>query len=409
MANLYIRYPSASGSSTTANQGSPAVLANAWPVKVSDGINYAAVKAASTAPQATDPALVVSISPNSSINTSNLANGLTGAAVPTTATYIGVNKAGNLTGLVMDSASNLMTAIGAIDGTIDNANSTTVTLGASGNFTGSWVQITNFASIQVGIYSDQSSATDGFKLQFSQDGTTVAHTHTYTYESTSNGTGYLFQPEFKYYRVNYTNDGVAQTTFQLISTLRTVAMFPSQYRVSQAITGESQAIATKGVIYGLTTGGGGGYVAVKVTPSGALAVDATLSALDAAVLGQETMANSLPVVLASNQSAITTTQQGSTNANAPTYNIYSSSSITTAAYTQLVASTTSAINALDIFDSSGQAMILATGGAGSETIIAYVPPGGASYRVSIPAGTRVAYKALTANATSGYLLINYWS
>lgn len=53
------------GGSTTANQGTPNTLANGWPVKITDGTNGpAAVKAASTAPAATDQALVVALSPN---------------------------------------------------------------------------------------------------------------------------------------------------------------------------------------------------------------------------------------------------------------------------------------------------------------------------------------------------------
>lgn len=47
------------------NQGTAATTANAWPHKITDGTNVAAVKAASTTPVAADPALVVSVSPNS--------------------------------------------------------------------------------------------------------------------------------------------------------------------------------------------------------------------------------------------------------------------------------------------------------------------------------------------------------
>jgi hypothetical protein len=50
--------------SAQVNQGSAAATAGAWPVKVTDGTNVAAVKAASTAAAATDPAEVVAISPN---------------------------------------------------------------------------------------------------------------------------------------------------------------------------------------------------------------------------------------------------------------------------------------------------------------------------------------------------------
>lgn len=126
----------------------------------------------------------------------------------------------------------------------------------------------------------------------------------------------------------------------------------------------------------------------------------------AITLSQKTSANSFPVVLASDQSSISVTQGAFTASNAPVQNIYSSVNITTAAYTQLIASTTSATKYIDIFDSSGQAMILATGAAASEVILAYIPPGGDSFSFAIPSGTRVAYKALSANATSGYLLLN---
>lgn len=119
---------------------------------------------------------------------------------------------------------------------------------------------------------------------------------------------------------------------------------------------------------------------------------------------------SLRVTLASDTSTNTnpfsTNQKGLATANAPITNDYSSVNVTTAAYTQLIASTTSATTYVDIFDSSGQAMILATGGAGSETVQAYIPPGGDSFSFAIPASTRVAIKALTATATSGYILLN---
>jgi hypothetical protein len=54
------------GGAVTANQGTAAALSGAWPIEVTDGTNGpAAVKAPSTAPLATDKAVVVAISPNS--------------------------------------------------------------------------------------------------------------------------------------------------------------------------------------------------------------------------------------------------------------------------------------------------------------------------------------------------------
>jgi hypothetical protein len=143
-------------------------------------------------------------------------------------------------------------------------------------------------------------------------------------------------------------------------------------------------------------------------------------------LGQALAAASVPVVLTAAQittltplSTVAATQSGSWTvtggntvtgtqiANAPVQNIYSSTNITTSAYVQLVASTTNTINSVYIFDSSGQAMIFAIGGSGSEVAQIYVPPGGGNFPIQIASGTRIAYKALSANATAGYLIMSF--
>ena len=49
---------------SSSNQGTPAITANAWPILVTDGTNVGTVKPASTASIATDTALVIQISPN---------------------------------------------------------------------------------------------------------------------------------------------------------------------------------------------------------------------------------------------------------------------------------------------------------------------------------------------------------
>jgi hypothetical protein len=64
--------------------------------KITDGTNNAAVKAASTAAVAADPALVVAISPNNTITTSNASVGSNNAALPTSSTEIGGSDGTNL-------------------------------------------------------------------------------------------------------------------------------------------------------------------------------------------------------------------------------------------------------------------------------------------------------------------------
>lgn len=448
--------------------------------------------------------------------------------------------------LKTDSNGELQVDIQSLTGTVDTSNSTTTPLTGGASFTGTWVVNKDYASLQLGVKADQNSATDGLEMQFSNDGSTVHHVHYYSYLTASGGIGYLFQPEFKYYRVKYTNGASAQTSFTLSLTARSVPLFPSQYRVSQTITSETQAIMTKSVITGETTAGGGGFVNVKVNPSGALTVDATLSALDAALDGQKTMASSLPVVIASDQTAVPASQSGTwnitnisgtislpTNAatsakqdtgntslssidgklgslgqkamtgSAPvviasdqtaipasqsgTWNIgaistsvtpgtaaanlgkavdsaagstdtgilalavrddsltvltpvdndytqlrvndngrlwsetagktcfnyaridYTSTSVTTGAYVQLLASTLATITEVEIFDSSGQTLFLAYGSAGSETNLCYITPGGnGRIPVTIPNATRVAIKAVSATANAGEITVNFY-
>ena len=56
----------------TVNQGTANTVANAWTSKITDGTNTGVVKAASTAAVATDPALVVALSPNNNTLTNAL-------------------------------------------------------------------------------------------------------------------------------------------------------------------------------------------------------------------------------------------------------------------------------------------------------------------------------------------------
>lgn len=124
--------------------------------------------------------------------------------------------------------------------------------------------------------------------------------------------------------------------------------------------------------------------------------------------GAATIANSTPVNIASDQT-VPTKVAGKVVSTAPVQTNYSGTPVTTAAYVQLVASTSAAITHLSIFDSSGQAMILATGAAASEVVQLYIAPGGGEYDLAIASGTRISIKALTATASSGYNLLNMLS
>jgi hypothetical protein len=89
---------------------------------------------------------------------------------------------------------------------------------------------------------------------------------------------------------------------------------------------------------------------------------------------------------------------------------YSSSSVTTGAWVELVASLSAQVNKLDIFDSSGETLELGTGAAASETRLILVTPGGNGLLpVQIASGTRVSLRAVSATANTGEIVLNFLS
>jgi hypothetical protein len=103
-------------------------------------------------------------------------------------------------------------------------------------------------------------------------------------------------------------------------------------------------------------------------------------------------------------------QVGRAKADTSSYNDYSSTSVTTAAYVELEASLAAACKEIEIFDSSGQGMILAVGAAASEVDQIYIFPGGnGRVPLAIAASSRVSIKAKTATASSGFIMINYYT
>lgn len=90
-------------------------------------------------------------------------------------------------------------------------------------------------------------------------------------------------------------------------------------------------------------------------------------------------------------------------------NDYTVTPVTTGAYVQLIASTSSAYSALEIFDSSGQTLVLAIGAAASEVDQFIIFPGG-NGRIPFTLATaqRISIKALSATANVGEIDINFY-
>lgn len=234
-----------------------------------------------------------------------------------------------------------------------------------------------------------------------------------------------------------------------------------------AVTSANVGLVTNTVIHGLTTGGGGGYIDIKVTPSGALTVDATvsssalpagaateatLSALNGKVTacntgavtisssalpagaatettlsalntkipaqGQALMAASVPVVIASNQTAIPVSGSFSAAANSVVdlldANILDTSSTnipgSASSPVQVVASLAATVKALQLLDTTGAFVGVYVGGVGSEVLKLVMGPGSdQTIEHAIPSGSRVSLKRLdsTTAVSSGIVAINF--
>lgn len=88
---------------------------------------------------------------------------------------------------------------------------------------------------------------------------------------------------------------------------------------------------------------------------------------------------------------------------------YSGTNVTTGAWVEVIAATDKPCNAIEIFDSSGSILEIALGAAASEVALPYyILPGGSVLLLpfEIPKGSRVSLKALDADATAGFFILN---
>jgi hypothetical protein len=153
--------------------------------------------------------------------------------------------------------------------------------------------------------------------------------------------------------------------------------------INETLNQYSLAKLTRSVITGETTAGGGGFVNVKVNPSGSLTT--SIGDIDG-VKGQATMANSLPVVIASNQSAIpitdnsgsitvdgtvAATQSGTWSVANATYSTSTLSNVTAAASnTTLLASNASRRQAI-LYNDADTAVYVKLGTTASSSSFSY--------------------------------------
>lgn len=172
-------------------------------------------------------------------------------------------------------------------------------------------------------------------------------------------------------------------------------------------------LATEATVATLATEATVATLATEATVA-TLATETTLSSINTKTpaLGQAAMAASVPVVIASNQTAIPVSLSGTSGSSLvdSVRNDYTSTSVTTGAWVQLIASTSGDVSSIFIFDSSGQTLELGVGAAASEVRVSIIVPGGnGQVPLAIASGSRVAVRAISATASVGELDINLYS
>lgn len=112
----------------------------------------------------------------------------------------------------------------------DPGNSTSNLLGAGASFTGTGFDATGFISVVVIVRASHASATEGIKIQFSNDSfTTILKEHQFTYSANDLGEGRIYSVpanQGEEYRITYTNGSTAQTSFSLRTELSTSIVQP---------------------------------------------------------------------------------------------------------------------------------------------------------------------------------------
>jgi hypothetical protein len=86
----------------------------------------------------------------------------------------------------------------------------------------------------------------------------------------------------------------------------------------------------------------------------------------------------------------------------------SGANITTAAWTELSASLTKSTSAIEVYNGTDQTLVLGVGAAASEAELNWyiIPGGNGKVPCNLTAGSRLAVKAVGADATTGALVLN---
>jgi hypothetical protein len=157
---------------------------------------------------------------------------------------------------------------------LSSDNSTVAQLAISGLYEGTGEDMLGYAQVAITLHSDVSSTDGGMQFQWSMDDTNWDDSYNFHLDHTESTTRrFQFPVCARYFRVRYTNGGTQTADFRVQTILHRGNILTSIHSVGAEVVHDRSCQLMKSVIVGETTAGGGGYVNVKVNPSGALTVE----------------------------------------------------------------------------------------------------------------------------------------
>lgn len=147
--------------------------------------------------------------------------------------------------------------------------SSTTPLAGGATYTSAAFEVTKYSAINVNVFSNVASATDGLRVEFSTDGTNWDHSHRTTYPGTT-GIGYIFNVEYRYARVVFVNGATAQAAFRLQTILKRQFTDASLFTLDQTVSGTMFSKLVKSALTAKNPSGS--YISIDATNGGNLKV-----------------------------------------------------------------------------------------------------------------------------------------
>lgn len=439
--SFYVSYPGATISGAlTANQGAPNTLANAWPVKPTDGVNSQSFTALGEAKVIVTEPLPIGTNSIGAVTQSGVWTVGRTWNLSSATDSVSVVQSGPLTTRITDTNGNTINATNGLLDVIQPNQVITGTITSTQSVT-----LTNLSGLSSVAFTATGVWTGTIVIEVSLDGVNFVSAQavgltggTILSQFTANTSAQMNVSGFQQMRLrgNTVTSGTATVTLNGNATTGAVVLSESLPNGGNTIGGVTQSgVWTVGRTWALASGtdsvsavqSGTWNINTVGSITGTVTVSGTVTANQGApnatpwneniaqfggtavTLGSKVSASSIPVVIASDQGTIPS-GKGRSVANAPVRNDYTITPVVIGTYTQLVAATTLATNMVEIFDSSGQALYFAVGAAGSEVNQFIINPGGnGQVPLAIPAGSRVSIQAITATANSGFIDVNFYT